>query len=189
MAIFLRTLRLLLREWREADCEPFAAISADPDVMAMLPKLPDRAASDAWIAETRAHWVEHGFGVWALEIPNKAELIGGVGFHIAPFPASFPPIVIAWRLARPYWGLGYAFEAARAVIDDSFGRLGFNEIVGYTTIVNRRSLALMERLGMSRDPRDDFDHPDCPEGHPLRKHVVYRIAPGLVTCIPPDSSV
>jgi RimJ/RimL family protein N-acetyltransferase len=175
MAISLRTDRLLLREWREADCEPFAAMSADPEVMAMLPKLPNRAACDAWIAETRAHWAEHGFGLWAVEIPGEAQLIGGVGLHVRPFPASFPPMVIAWRLTRSYWGQGYAFEAARAVIDDSFVRLGFDEIVAYTTIVNRRSLALMERLGMCRDPRDDFDHPDCPEGHPLRKHVVYRL--------------
>ena len=141
----------------------------------MLPKLSNRAACDAWIAETQAHWVEHGFGLWALEIPGEAQLIGGVGLHVVPFQAAFPPMVIAWRLARSYWGQGYAFEAARAVIDDSFGRLGFDEIVAYTTIVNRRSLVLMERLGMSRDPRDDFDHPDCPEGHPLRKHVVYRL--------------
>jgi RimJ/RimL family protein N-acetyltransferase len=175
MAILLRTPRLILREWREADCEPFAAISADPEVMAMLPKLKDRAASDAWIAETRAHWVEHGFGIWALEIPNEAELIGGVGLHVAPFPAPFPPVVVAWRLARRYWGRGYAFEAARAVIDDSLGRLGLDEIVAYATVVNRRSSALMEWLGMRRDPHDDFDHPDCPEGHPLRKHVLFRL--------------
>jgi RimJ/RimL family protein N-acetyltransferase len=175
VAISLRTPRLLLREWREADYEPFAAISADPAVMAMLPKLPDRATSDAWITDTRAHWVEHGFGIWAVEIPGEAGLIGGVGFHVAPFPAPFPPVVIAWRLGRRYWGWGFALEAAKAVIDDGFGRLGFDEIVAYATIVNRRSLALMERLGMRRDPRDDFDHPDCPEGHPLRKHVLFRL--------------
>ena len=79
----------------------------------MLPKLPDRVASDAWIAETRAHWVEHGFGLWALEIPGEAELIGSVGLHVVPFPASFPSVLIAWRLGHPYWGRGYAFEAAR----------------------------------------------------------------------------
>jgi RimJ/RimL family protein N-acetyltransferase len=83
--------------------------------------------------------------------------------------------VIAWRLGRQYWGRGYALEAAKVVIDDGFGRLGFDEIVAYATVVNRRSLALMERLGMRRDPRDDFDHPDCPEGHPLRKRVLFRL--------------
>src|SRR5215469_14892590 len=91
MTISLRTDRLLLREWREADCEPFAAMSADPEVMAMLPKLPDRAARDAWIAETQAHWAEHGYVLWAVEIPGEAQLIGGVGLHLVPFPAAFPP--------------------------------------------------------------------------------------------------
>src|SRR5215469_14366973 len=113
MTISLRTPRLLLREWREADCEPFAAMSANPEVMAMLPKLPDRAACDSWIAETREHWAEHGFGLWALEIPGEAPLIGAVGLHVVPFPASFPPVVIAWRLARGHWAQGYALEAAR----------------------------------------------------------------------------
>jgi ribosomal-protein-alanine N-acetyltransferase len=177
MTIALRTPRLLLRQWCETDREPFAAMSSDPEVMAMLPKLPDRASCDLWIAETQAHWDKYGFGIWAVEIPGEVPLIGGVGLHQKHplFPAALPPVVIAWRLARPYWGQGYAVEAARAVIDDSLGRLGFAEIVAYATIVNHRSLVLMERLGMSRDPREDFDHPECPEGHPLRRQVVYRL--------------
>ncbi len=134
MTISLRTSRLLLREWRDTDCEPFAAISADPEVMEfMVPPLLDRAASDAWIAGTRAHWAEHGFGYWAIELPGEAELIGAAGLHVVPFPASFPPIVIGWRLARPYWGRGYAVEAARAAMDDGFGSLGLDEIVAFST--------------------------------------------------------
>jgi len=139
VAIALRTSRLLLREWRDRDCEPFAAISSDPEVMAMLPPLPDRAASDAWIAKTRAHWAEHGFGQWALELPSETDLIAAAGLHVVPSPASFPPVEIGWRLARRYWGRGYAIEAARASIDDGFGRLGLDEIVAFTIPLNERS--------------------------------------------------
>lgn len=178
MTMMLRTPRLLLREWQDSDCEPFAVISADAEVMALLRRLPDRTASDAWVAETRAHWTEHGFGLWAIELPGEAALIGAVGLHVVPFPASFPPIEISWRLARAYWGRGYALEAARAAIEDGFGRLGFEEIVAYTVPANKQSMRLMERLGMRRDPKDDFDHPHFPEGHPLRKHVLFRLRNG-----------
>jgi ribosomal-protein-alanine N-acetyltransferase len=175
VALALRTPRLVLREWRVSDRAPFGLMSADPEVMAMLPPLPDRAVSDAWIAQTIAHWGRHGFGFWALEIPGEASLNGAVGLHAVSFPPPFPRFALAWRLAREYWGQGYAFEAARAVIDDGFRRLGFDEIVAYATIVNRRSIALMRRLGMSRDAADDFNHPRLPDGHPFREHVLYRV--------------
>jgi RimJ/RimL family protein N-acetyltransferase len=173
--VALRTPRLVLREWRDGDAEPFAAMSADPEVMELLPPFPDGAARDAWVAETRAHWAEHGFGLWAVELPGAASLIGVVGLHLVPFPAPFAPVEIGWRLARAYWGRGYAVEAARAAIDDGFGRLGLDEIVAFTVPANRRSWQVMERLGMSRDPADDFDHPHFPDGHPLCRHVLYRI--------------
>lgn len=176
MAVALRTPRLLLREWREADREPFAAMSADPEVMAMLPPLPDRARSDAWIARMQAHLTEHGFGYWAVELPGTASLIGAIGLSRVRFPAPFTPAVeIGWRLARAYWGRGYAFEAARAVIDDGFFRLRLDEIVAFTNPANRRSWLLMERLGMTRNPSEDFDFPGFAEGHPLRRFVLYRI--------------
>ncbi len=179
MPIALRTPRLLLREWRAADSEPFAAMSVDPQVMAMLPPLPDRAASDAWIARMQAHCGEYGFAQWAVELPGEAPLIGTIGLNWvrSPFPFT-PAIEIGWRLARPYWGQGYAFEAARAALEDGFGRLGIDEIVAFTVPANRRSWRLMERLGMSHDPSDDFDHPRLAEGDPLRRHVLYRLRPG-----------
>jgi ribosomal-protein-alanine N-acetyltransferase len=165
----------MLREWHDSDREPFAAMSADSDVMAMLLPL-DRAASDAWIARMQAHCQEHGFCQWAVEKPGEANLIGAVGLNWVPHKTAFTPAVeMGWRLAHAYWGKGYAREAARAVIDDAFGRLGLDEIVAYTVPANRRSWGLMERLGMSRDPTEDFDHPACPEGHPLRRHVLYRL--------------
>jgi len=174
--IALRTPRLLLREWRAADGEPFAMMSVDPQVMAMLPPLPDRAASDAWIARMQAHCGEYGFAQWAVELPGEAPLIGTIGLNWvrSQFPFT-PAIEIGWRLARPYWGQGYAFEAARAALEDGFGRLGIDEIVAFTVPANRRSWRLMERLGMSHDPSDDFDHPRLAEGDPLRRHVLYRL--------------
>ena len=130
MAISLRTLRLLLREWRDTDREPFAAMAADPAVTEMLLPFPDRAASDAWIARMQAHFDKHCFCQWAVEISGEASLIGAVGLNWVSHQTAFTPAVeIGWRLARPYWGQGYAFEAAQAVIDDGFGRLGLDEIV------------------------------------------------------------
>jgi ribosomal-protein-alanine N-acetyltransferase len=176
MTITLRTQRLLLREWRDTDRELFAAMSADPAVMEMLLPFPDRAASDAWVGRMQAHCDEHGFCQWAVEIPGEANLIGAIGLNWVPQQMAFTPAVeMGWRLARAYWGRGYAFEAARAVIEDGFGRLGLDEIVAYTVPANWRSWGLMERLGMTRNPSEDFDHPACPEGHPLRRHVLYRL--------------
>ena len=125
--------------------------------MEMLLPFPDRAASDAWIARMQAHFDKHRFCQWAVEIPGEASLIGAVGLNWVSHQTAFTPAVeMGWRLARPYWGQGYAFEAAQAVIDDGFGRLGLDVIVAYTVPANRRSWGLMERLGMSRDPSEGF---------------------------------
>jgi RimJ/RimL family protein N-acetyltransferase len=178
MALALRTPRLLLREWREADIEPFAALSADPEVMRHLVPFPDHAAMGAWVAGIRAHWREHGFGQWAVEIPGEAPFIGVIGLAHVRWQLPFTPAVeAAWRLARPYWGKGYALEAARAAVDDGFGRLHLDEIVAFTVPPNQASQRVTQRLGMTRDPADDFDfeHPRMPPGHPLRRHVLYRI--------------
>jgi ribosomal-protein-alanine N-acetyltransferase len=171
VAVVLRTPRLLLREWREADRQPFAAMSADPEVMRHLP-----AADAEWMPRAVAHWRQHGFGQWVVESPGETSFIGVVGLSHVRFAAPFAPAVeAAWRLARPYWGKGYALEAARAAIEDGFFRLGLDEIVAFTVPANRASWSLMERLGMRRDPTEDFDHPRFGEGHPLRRHVLYRI--------------
>jgi RimJ/RimL family protein N-acetyltransferase len=177
MAISLRTARLLLREWRPSDVEPFAAMSADPEVMAMLPPLPDRASCEAWIERMRAHRDEHGFSYWAVELPGETDLIGAIGLSSVRTLPFAPAVEIGWRLARRYWGEGYATEAARAAIEDGFFRLGLEEIVAFTVPANRRSWRIMEQFGMRRDPDHDFDHPQIPEGHPLRRHNLYRLRP------------
>lgn len=173
MPLALRTPRLLLREWRDEDSEPFAAMSADPEVMRHLP-----ATDETWIARARGHWGEHGFGQWVVELPGEASFIGVIGlthvssFFLLPFA---PAVEAAWRLARRFWGRGYALEAAHAAIDDGFARLGLAEIVAFTVPANAPSWRLMQRLGMRHNPSDDFDHPRYADGHPLRRHVLYRL--------------
>ena len=133
-------------------------------------------ADELWVARVRAHWEEHGFGQWVVEIPGAASFIGVVGLGVVSFEAPFTPAVdVAWRLARDYWGRGYAIEAARASLAYGFGKLGLAEIVALTVPANWRSRRVMERLGMTRSAEDDFDHSRLPPGHPLRRHVLYRL--------------
>ncbi len=170
------TTRLRLRFWREEDLSAFAALNADPEVMTWYPKTLDRAESDALAERIQAGLREHGFGLWAVEAPGLAPFLGYVGLIRPRWQAPFTPCVeIGWRLAREHWGCGYATEAARAALAFGFARLGLEEIVSFTVPANRRSRAVMERLGMTRDPLEDFEHPVLPEGHRLRLHVLYRL--------------
>lgn len=168
--------RVVLRPWRDTDRAPFAAMSADPRVMEFFPALLSRAESDAVIDNMQAHFARHGFGVWAIELPGAAPFIGFTGLAVPRFTAAFTPCVeIAWRLAPAYWGKGYATEAAQLALRYGFDTLGLTEIVAMAVAANVRSRAVMERLAMQRDPADDFDHPSLPGGHPLQRHVLYRI--------------
>ncbi len=179
MAPELETARLLLRSWRPEDREPFAALNADPEVMEHFPAPLGRAESDALAARIEADIERRGFGLWAVEVRGSGEFAGFVGLDVPQIETHFMPAVEAgWRLARPAWGHGYATEAARAALAFGFEQLGLDEIVAMTAVGNARSRAVMERLGMSRDPADDFGHPKVPVGDPLRPHVLYRIARG-----------
>jgi RimJ/RimL family protein N-acetyltransferase len=172
----LRTDRLLLRRWLPADREPFAALNADPEVGEFLPAALTREASDALAARIEAHFEAHGFGLWAVEAPGVTPFLGFTGLSIPGFQAHFTPCVeIGWRLAARFWGRGYATEAARAALAFGFESLRLGEIVSFTVPGNLRSRRVMEKIGMRRDPGDDFDHPALPEGHPLRRHVLYRV--------------
>lgn len=175
----LRTERLWLRPWSAADLAPFARLNADARVMEFMPGVLSRAESDARVADMNAQLAERGFGLWAVEVPGVAPFIGFVGLAVPRFTAAFTPCVeIAWRLAAEHWGRGYATEAARAALAFGFGTLALHEVVSFTAVINRRSRAVMERLGMTRDPAEDFDHPSLAAGHPLQRHVLYRIRPG-----------
>ncbi len=154
-------------------------MNADSRVMAYFLKTLDHAESDALAARIREHFQRHGFGFWAVEAIGAAGFIGFVGLAIPRFPAPFMPCIeIGWRLAHAHWGKGYAGEAAVRALDFGFREQWLREIVSFTVAGNLRSRQVMERLGMRRDPADDFDHPNVPEGHPHRRHVLYRLAPG-----------
>jgi len=173
----LTTPRLVLRLWRSSDRAPFAAMNDDAAVMAWFPARLTAAESDGLADAIEAHHRTHGFGLWALEIPGVAPFAGYVGLSVPGFAAPFTPCVeIGWRLAAAHWGRGYATEAARAVLTRAWDVLGLEEVVSFTTAGNARSRAVMARLGMRYDPADDFDHPRLAPGHPLRRHVLYRVA-------------
>lgn len=172
----LRTPRLVLRDWRDEDLAPFAALNGDPEVMEQMPSALSREESDALAARIRDGIRARGFGLWAVEVVGGAPFVGFVGLSIPSFVAPFTPCVeIGWRLARAHWGRGYAREGARAALDAAFGPLALEEVVSFTAETNARSRRVMEALGMTRDPREDFEHPALPEGHRLRRHVLYRI--------------
>jgi ribosomal-protein-alanine N-acetyltransferase len=171
----LTTARLRLRPWQEADLAPFAALNADPRVMEHFRQCLSRAESDAFVERIQQHFREHGFGFWAVEDRESGQFVGKVGLGWAKFAAHFTPCIeIGWRLTYDSWGRGYATEAARAALDDGFERLALDEIVAFAATTNTRSHHVMERLGMTRSPADDFDHPNLPAGHRLERHVLYR---------------
>lgn len=172
----MRTERLLMRRWRQSDREQFARLNADPVVMEHFPSTLTREESDGFADAIEARFEQRGYGLWAIEVPGAFDFVGFVGLTYHDFPAHFTPAVeIGWRLDRQQWGHGYATEAARAALADGFARVGLEEIVSFTVPANVRSWKVMERLGMTHDPADDFDHPRLPEGHHLRRHVLYRL--------------
>lgn len=174
------TERLILRRWRVQDREPFARLNADPLVMEHFPACLTREESDAGVDRVEAHFEKHGFGLFAAELRASGQFIGFIGLNIPDFEAHFTPCVeIGWRLAREHWGRGLATEGARAAVRYGFGTLGLRELVAFTVPANIRSRSVMEKLGMSRDPADDFDHPRLEPGHPLRRHVLYRLRAGV----------
>lgn len=171
----LRTERLLLRAWRDDDLAPFAALNADPEVMQYFPAPLSRAESDAVASRIRASFAERGFGLWAVEVPGQAAFIGVIGLTVPRFEAHFTPCVeIAWRLVRAHHGHGYATEGARAALAFGFTRLGLDEIVSFTALINQASRRVMERLGMRH--AGEFAHPLLPAGHRLQRHVLYRLS-------------
>jgi RimJ/RimL family protein N-acetyltransferase len=172
----IATPRLLLRRWRDSDLAPFAEMNADPRVVEHLPGRMTRDASDALAARIAGSFEARGFGMFAVEVSGGAPFIGFVGLAVPTFEATFTPCVeIGWRLGAEHWGRGYATEAAKACLDFGFSQLALREIVSFTVPANLRSRAVMERVGMRRDAGGDFEHPALPEGHRLRRHVLYRV--------------
>lgn len=174
--IEIDTERLRLRKWSAADRAPFAALSADARVMEFFPAPLDRAQSDAMAHRCQALIAERGWGLWAVQTRYGGEFIGYVGLHETPPELHFSPAVeVGWRLAFDYWGRGFAAEAARAVLRVGFERLHLTQIVSFTAVINTRSRAVMQRLGMCMDA-EHFQHPRLPPGHVLREHCLYRLS-------------
>lgn len=175
MPVTLHSARLILRPWRAADLEPLFAINGDPDSMRHFLAVLSRAESDAWAARLQAHIDTHGWGFWAVEERAGAAFVGVVGLLNIPWQARFTPAVeVGWRIAPGHRRRGFAEEAARTALDFAFATLRLEEVVAFTVEANEPSWRLMERLGMK--PDGHFDHPRLPEGHPMRRHLLYRLA-------------
>jgi RimJ/RimL family protein N-acetyltransferase len=173
----LQTERLLLRRWREGDLAPFAAMCADPAVMEYFPATHTAEESAALMLRIEQWFERDGYGAWAVEVPGEAAFIGFIGlWRIDPAMPFAPGIEIGWRLSRPWWGRGLAHEGACAAVRFAFEGLELPKLLAYTAERNARSRRLMERLGMYRDPAEDFDHPGIAVADPLARHVVYRLA-------------
>lgn len=170
----LRTARLLMRRWADADRAPFAAMNADPEVMRWFPAAQDGAISDASIDRMEALFRAQGFGLWALERLDTGDFIGFTGLN--PMPDGVPGaggIEVGWRLAAHAWHQGFATEAAQAAVGVAFDGLGLSEIWSMTAVLNTPSQRVMQRIGMTYCT--SFDHPKVPVGHPVRPHVLYRL--------------
>lgn len=173
----VRTQRLILRPWRETDLEPFAKLNADPKVMEFYPSVMTRDNSDALAMKFQREFKGRGYGFWAIEVPGIADFIGYVGLNYWNLDMPFAPCVdVGWRLDSSFWGHGYATEGAEASLHFGFKMLKLFEIVAMATINNTRSKRVMERLGMTTDSAENFEHPKVPKGDPLSWRVLYRLS-------------
>jgi RimJ/RimL family protein N-acetyltransferase len=170
------TDRLILREWTDADREPFATLNSDPRVMEFMPDRLTREESDLLFDRITGHFARHGFGLYAAELREDRSFAGFIGLAIPRFLAPFMPCVeIGWRLSAHHWGRGLATEGAKAVVRHAFDNLRLDELVSMTVPANLRSRRVMEKIGLTHSPSEDFDHPNLPEAHRLRRHVLYRL--------------
>jgi len=176
MPIKIETPRLILRQWRDADLDAWAEMNADPRVMEFFPALYDRARAEGTAASMREEIERDGYGFWAVEIKATGAFAGMIGLNEITYDIPVhPKREVGWRLAFDAWGHGYATEGARAALQFAFGKLGWPEVVAFTAAINERSQRVMDRLGMTRDPAADFDHPRVEPSSPLRPHVLYRV--------------
>lgn len=179
--IAIETPRLLLRRWKEADREPFARLNADPRVMNFFPNVLSREESDGMAVRIDRVMVRRGFGLYAAELRETGSFIGFIGLSVPGFEAHFTPCVeIGWRLAAEQWNRGLATEGAAAVARFAFEVVKLRELVSFTTARNLPSRRVMEKIGMTHDPADNFDHPNLPDRNPLRRHVLYRLRGCLI---------
>jgi RimJ/RimL family protein N-acetyltransferase len=166
----LHTERLVLRRWTDADRPGFHALNADPQVMATIGPVMSRAESDAFMNRIEQRFDEHGFGLWCVELDGDP-----IGFTGLAVPWFRDGVEVGWRIRSAYWGHGYAPEAGRECLRVAFDELGLDEVISFTAATNLNSQRVMSKLGLTRDPDRDFEHPSIPVGNPLRQHVLFAI--------------
>lgn len=172
----IETPRLILRAWKKEDAEAYFQINQDPKVIEFLPSSMTMEEVALFMERENQNFLKKRFCLFATEVKVSKEMIGFIGLSNPSFQAHFTPCVeIGWRLGSQYWGQGYATEGARAVLHYAFETLGLNEVVSFTTLENKRSKAVMDRIGMQRDREGDFAHPRLASEHPLSAHLLYRI--------------
>jgi len=166
--------RLGFRTWLDRDTEPFFQLNSDPEVMEFFPSLHSYEQTVAYIDRITTFFEENNFGLWAVDEKDSGKFIGFIGLTRATFESPFTPCIeIGWRLAKAFWGKGYATEGAAACLDYGFNTLGLSEINSFTAVTNKRSERVMQKIGMKYI--GNFEHTSLPEGHPLRPHVLYKI--------------
>ncbi|MDH5393723.1 MAG: GNAT family N-acetyltransferase [Gammaproteobacteria bacterium] len=171
----IKTERLLMRQWREEDLFDFWLLNSDPEVMEYLPEIPSEEDSNILAEKIIKLIARNGWGFWAIETLNDNSFIGFVGLNEPKYELPVNPCVeVGWRLARKYWGNGYATEAGNASLDFAFDNLNVNEIYSFTSVANKKSQAVMERLNMI-NTHSNFNHPTIPDDSPYREHVLYKI--------------
>ncbi|MCH9763573.1 MAG: GNAT family N-acetyltransferase [Gammaproteobacteria bacterium] len=179
MPTIIETERLILRTWCDDDLEPMFRINQDPKVMEYFSALGSKEETQNHINRICKHQDEHGYSLYVVELKSTHKMIGFIGLlHRikAEFNVPFnPSIAIGWRLSLKHWGKGFATEGASAVLDYAFCVLGLPEIVSFTVTENKKSRRVMEKIGLTYNPDDDFDHPKAPDDSPLKQHVLYRI--------------
>ena len=174
--MILRTDRLIMRNWKESDFDAFCDMCADKEVMKYFPNTLDRDESLLLARKIKLSIEEKGWGLWAVEIPESCDFIGFVGLHVPKDNLPFSPCIeVAWRLAKQYWGFGYATESALAAVHFGFSVLKLTEIVAFTSAINTPSINVMKKIGM-HNTGADFDHPEVPEASRLSRHMLYRIS-------------
>lgn len=171
----LATERLLLRQWQPTDLNLFTEMNSDPEVMRFFPVIPSPSESEAFFQRIETHWREHGFGLFCAELVGVSPCIGFIGLSVPRFHAHFMPAVeIGWRLRKEFWNQGLATEGAKAVMNWAFTGIGLTELVSFTSDSNLPSRRVMEKIGLTHNPAEDFDHPLLAVESPLRRHVLYR---------------
>lgn len=172
----IETERLILRTWEEDDMNAYYSLNQDPKVVEFLFKMTSINQARAFIETMNRQFNAHGYTIFALEEKQTGKWIGFTGLNAPVWSERFTPCVeIGWRIRSDCWGHGYATEAAKAILDYGFKMCALDEILAWTVPANIRSIRVMEKIGMMRDFNGDFYHPEIPSGHPLSKHILYRI--------------